>query len=58
MTPLTYIHSFEVARTTVGGRGVGGSKWIHVSYVTYRKNRHQKLQCKDGKTYQALDFRL
>ena len=32
-----------------------GSKWIHVSYVTYRKNRHQKLQCKDGKTYQALD---
>ena len=32
-----------------------GSKWIHVCYVTYRKNRHQKLQCKNGKTYQALD---
>ena len=31
-----------------------GSKWIHVSYVTYRKNRHQKLQCKDGKTYQTI----
>ena len=33
-----------------------GSKWIHVSYVTYRKNRKQCLQCKDGKTYQPLEI--
>lgn len=31
-----------------------GSKWIHVSYVTYRKNRKMVLQCKDGKSYQSL----
>jgi len=31
-----------------------GSKWIHVSYVYYRKGRHQCLQCKDGRTYQPL----
>ena len=31
-----------------------GSKWIHVSFVTYRKNRHQCMQCKDGRTYQPL----
>ena len=24
MLPLTYIHAFEAARTTAGGRGVGG----------------------------------
>lgn len=33
-----------------------GSKWIHVSYVTYRKNRRMVLQCKDGKTYQSLEL--
>jgi len=26
MPPLTYIHASEAARTTVGGRGVGGGK--------------------------------
>lgn len=26
MLPLTYIHAFEAARTTAGGRGVGGGK--------------------------------
>ena len=26
MPPLTYIHASEAARTTAGGRGVGGSK--------------------------------
>jgi len=31
-----------------------GSRWIHVSFVTYRKNRHQCMQCKDGRTYQPL----
>ena len=25
MPPLTYIHASEAARTTAGGRGVGGS---------------------------------
>jgi len=33
-----------------------GSKWIHVSYVTYRKNRHSKLRCDDGKTYKKLEI--
>ena len=33
-----------------------GSKWIHVSYVTYRKNRHSKLRCDDGKTYKKLQI--
>ena len=26
MPPLTYIHASEAARTTAGGRGVGGGK--------------------------------
>ena len=26
MPPLTYIHASEAARTTVGGRGVGGGR--------------------------------
>ena len=26
MLPLTYIHASEAARTTEGGRGVGGGK--------------------------------
>ena len=26
MPPLTYIHAFEAARTTAGGRGVRGGK--------------------------------
>ena len=26
MLPLTYIHATETARTTAGGRGVGGGK--------------------------------
>ena len=26
MSPLTYIHASEAARTTAGDRGVGGSK--------------------------------
>ena len=33
-----------------------GSKWIHVSFVTYRKNRHSKLRCDDGKTYKKLEI--
>ena len=33
-----------------------GSKWIHVSYVTYRKNRHSMLRCADGKTYKILEI--
>ena len=33
-----------------------GSKWIHVSYVTYRKNRHSKLRCEDGKHYKELEI--
>ena len=33
-----------------------GSKWIHVSYVTYRKNRHSMLRCADGKTYKELEI--
>ena len=33
-----------------------GSKWIHVSYVTYRKNRHSMLRCADGKTYKLLEL--
>ena len=33
-----------------------GSKWIHVSHVTYRKNRHSKLRCDDGKTYKKLEI--
>ena len=32
-----------------------GRKWIHVSYVTYRKNRKMKLKCEDGKTYKTLN---
>ena len=31
-----------------------GSKWIHVSYVTYRKNRHNKLRTNDGIHYEIL----
>ena len=33
-----------------------GSKWMHVSFVTYRKNRHSKLRCDDGKTYKKLEI--
>ena len=32
------------------------SRWIHVSYVTYRKNRHSMLRCADGKTYKQLEL--
>ena len=31
-----------------------GSKWIHVSFVTYRKNRHNKLRTNDGIHYEIL----
>lgn len=33
-----------------------GSKWIHVSFVTYRKNRKMVLHCKDGKSYQSFSL--
>ena len=33
-----------------------GSKWIHVSYVTYRKNRHNKLRTNDGVHYEILEI--
>ena len=32
MPPLTYIHASEAARTTAGGRGVGGGKITHPTY--------------------------
>ena len=31
-----------------------GSKWIHVSHVTYRKNRHYALKTNDGIHYEIL----
>ena len=33
-----------------------GSKWIHVSFVTYRKNRHNKLRTNDGVHYEILEI--
>ena len=33
-----------------------GSKWIHVSFVTYRKNRHNKLRTNDGIHYYPLEI--
>lgn len=33
-----------------------GNKWIHVSYVTYRTNRHDMRRCSDGKTYPKLEL--
>jgi len=33
-----------------------GSKWIHVSYVTYRKNRHNALRTNDGIHYEILQI--
>ena len=33
-----------------------GSKWIHVSHVTYRKNRHNALKTNDGVHYYPLEI--
>ena len=33
-----------------------GNKWIHVSYVTYRTNRHDMRRCSDGKNYPKLEL--
>ena len=33
-----------------------GSKWIHVSYVTYRKNRNYALRTGDGIHYYPLEI--
>ncbi|MCR4834766.1 MAG: hypothetical protein K5899_00045 [Bacteroidaceae bacterium] len=33
-----------------------GSKWIHVSYVTYRKNRNYAIKTSDGIRYTKLEI--
>jgi len=33
-----------------------GSKWIHVSFATYRKNRHNALKTRDGIHYEILEI--
>ena len=50
------IHDFTDFDQMIWETRQNGSKWIHVSYVTYRKNRHSKLRCEDGKTYKLLEL--
>ena len=39
MPPLTYIHASEAARTTAGGRGVGGGRITPPTACKWLKNR-------------------